>query len=324
MKEKFWKDIAIGDEFIDGSKVVSIHESYEAECYDVYIKNKKLKNLFGNFNTFNFKNSENHCILSDEHLLLCDIRYLNNDCKKWVEDNFGNYSIPTLYDKHIYCKNLDEMLNSLNEKMTKEELMKVLECGESEKLEVIESDLSKISENEYWLPVKAIFHLIRECNQKIICNGKILHINYAGKKKVFCVETDTHKFETAGLIHHNSVTLRNIIFHCLTHGEQICIALIDLKYTEFTPFKGVKNVVAVANTVREAAEIMRLGREVMYKRNQELAKIGINDIKDFRPTKPTDEVIVAGRKLKDSDTLEIRLPNGEEKTVTVKELEQYL
>lgn len=161
------------------------------------------------------------------------------------------------------------------------------------------------------------------------CNKFYLNeIQYVGKKEVFCVETDSHRFETGpevgyGLIHHNSVTLRNIIFHCLTHSEQIMIALIDLKLTEFEPFKGVKGVVAVANTVREAVEVLRIGREVMYKRNAQLAKLGLNDIKDFKPTQPTDEVVVAGRLLKDTDTVEIR--KGEEiKTVTVKELEQYL
>ena len=103
----------------------------------------------------------------------------------------------------------------------------------------------------------------------------------------------------------------------------MAIALVDLKWTEFTPFKDVKNVVAVANTIRETSEVMRMARECMYKRNQELAKLGLNNIKDFKPKKPTDEVIVAGRKLKDSDTVEIKV-NGEIKTVTVKELEKYL
>lgn len=308
IEEKLWKDIKINDTFIDGSKVVSIHESYECECYDVFYKESIFK-------------KEQHCILSNTHLLLCNISKLNNECKKWVKDNFSDWKIPTLYDKHIYYKDLT---NILKDKITKKELLYSLEDPLNEKLEVIKSDCSKVSENEYWLPVNAIFLLEKQFKQKIICNNKYIHVNYVGKREVFCVETDTHKFETCGLIHHNSVTLRNIIFHCLTHGEQICIALIDLKFTEFTPFKNVKNVVAVANTVQEAAEIMRLGREVMYKRNQELAKLGINDIKDFKPTKPTNEVVVAGRKLKDTDTVEIKLPNGEEKTVTIKELEQYL
>ena len=62
----------------------------------------------------------------------------------------------------------------------------------------------------------------------------------------------------------------------------------------------------------------------MYKRNAELAKLGLNDIADFKPQKPTNQVVVAGRNLTDDDTVEIKLMSGEIKTVTVKELEQYL
>lgn len=316
--KKLWKDIKIGDEFLDGSKVTSIHDSYIEDCYNVFFyKNFACKVI----------NKKQNCVLSGTHLLLCDISKVSDKAKKWIEDNFSNYSIPTLYDKHVYYNNLDKLIEISNNggKIYKDELYSILDQEHSEKYEVIQSDKSKISQNEYWLPINALFLLVRNFNEKILCNGNLIdYIEYFGKHEVFCIETDTHKYETCGLIHHNSVTLRNIIFHCLTHGEQICIALIDLKYTEFTYFKGVKNVVAVANTVREAAEIMRLGREVMYKRNQEMSKIGINDIKDFKPQKPTNEVIVAGRKLKDEDIVEIQLPNGEEKTVTVKELEQYL
>lgn len=289
MAKILWKDIKINDTFKDGSKVVSIHEHYNSECYKIfYDRNRNI-------------------VLSDTHLLLCNIKKLNKECKKWVEDNFGSYLIPTLFDKHIYLK--DDSSDEIA----------------FEHMEVVKSDPSKVSENEYWLPVKAIFVLIRNFNQKIYCNNILLkNIEYFGVKEVFCVETDTHKFEANELIHHNSVTLRNIIFHCLTHQDQISIALIDLKWTEFTPFKGLKNVVAVANTVQEAAEVMRVAREVMYKRNQEMAKLGINNISDYKPKKPTDEVMVAGRKLNDNDQLEIRTINGEVKTVTVKELEQYL
>ena len=286
--KKYWKNIAIGDTFSDGSKVLSIHEKYIDDCYKIYYNNES-------------------CILSETHLLLCNIKDLNKECYDWVIENFGNYKIPTLYDQHLYYS--DSSLSNL--------------CYE--KLEVIDADISKISDYEIWLPIKVIFILIRNFYQKIYCNNNLLYkIEYFGKKEVFCVETNTHKFETCNLIHHNSVTLRNIIFHCLTHGEQISIALIDLKYTEFTPFKGFKNVVAVANTVQEAVEVMRVAREVMYKRNQEMAKLGINNISDYKPQKPTNEVIVAGRKLNDNDNIEIKTKDGEIKTITVKELEEYL
>lgn len=310
MAKKLWKEIKVGDVFKDGSVVKSIHESYLDDCYLLEYRKR------------HFLYEKRKCMLSQFHLLLCDIKHCDAEIKQWVDKNFGNYSIPTLYDKHLYFENLADYLENHPTIVDIQSL--VNDALESED-EAVESDLSKVDENLYWLPVSTIFILVRKFKQKIYCNNNIItNVEYRGKMEVFCVETDSHRFETCGLIHHNSVTLRNIIFHCLTHGEQIAIALIDLKYTEFTYFKGVKNVVAVANTVRETAEIMRIARECMYKRNQELSKLGLTDIKDFKPQKPTDEVIVAGRKLKDSETVEIRLPNGEEKTVTVKELEQYL
>lgn len=318
--KKLWKDIKINDIFPDGSKVMSIHESYNAECYDVSWEDKEKSKLALKY--FFAKNEIKHCILSDSHLLLCDISVLNIESKNWVNENFSNYEIPTVYEKHVYYSDLSEILNEDNV-ILKDKLINILNNPFKEEINVIHSDCSKISDNNFWLPVSVIFLLIRNFNQAIICNGNVLSIEYFGNNEVFCVETDTHSFETAGLIHHNSVTLRNIIFHCLTHGEQISIALVDLKFTEFTPFKGMKNVVAVANTVQETAEIMRLARECMYKRNQELARIGINDIKDFKPQKPTNEVIIAGRKFNDTDNIEIKV-DGEIKTVTVKELEGYL
>lgn len=295
MGKILWKDISIGDVFKDGSKVKSIHESYEADCYKIFYKNN------------NFLSRGKNCVLSDTHLLLIDLKKLNKECLKWAIYNFGNCAIATDYNKHIYFK--DDTFTEIA----------------FEENEVVKYDFSKVTDSKYWLPIKAIFLLVRNFKQKLYCNGNLItSIEYFGNNEVFCVETDTHKFETCDLIHHNSVTLRDIIFHCLTHGEQISVALIDLKWTEFTPFKGMKNVVAVANTVQEAVEVMRVGREVMYKRNQELAKLKLNDIKNFKPNKPTDEVIVAGRRLKDSDTLEIKTKDGELKTVTVKELENYI
>lgn len=305
MTKKLWKDIKVGDIFNDGSKVVSIHDRYTDDCYKV---------IYGFF-------KKNYCILSSTHLLLCDIKLCDNSVKSWLCEHFGNYNIPTLVDRHLYFDNLEEIIDDNNIININD----LFNNADHIKETVVQADKSRIDDNHYWLPVSTIFMLIKNFQQRIYCNGNLLKdIEYVGKKEVFCVETDTHKFETCNLTHHNSVTLRNIIFHCLTHGEKIAIALIDLKFTEFTYFKGVKNVVAVANTVKETAEIMRIARECMYKRNQELAKLGLTDIKDFKPQKPTDKVVVAGRTLNENEKIDIRLPNGEEKTITVKELEQYL
>lgn len=288
MIRKPWKNISVGDEFVDGSKVVSIHERYFEGCYTLTY-HKKFSLL-------------NKCMtLGANHLLKISLSF-NFEINQWLISNFGNYAIPTIVDKHVYIN---------------------ADYSTEEKEEAVQWDKS-CDETSIWLPAKAI-QLLISLGEKPKCNGYIITgCDFIGEREVFCVETDSHKFETNGLIHHNSVTLRNIIFHCLTHGENISIALIDLKWTEFTPFKGVKNVVAVANTVREAAEIMRIAKECMYKRNQEMSKIGINDIKDYKPQKPTSEVMIFNRKFNDEDEVEIRLTSGEVKTVTVKQLESYL
>lgn len=332
-KEILWNEIKIGDEFLDGSIVKNIHETYEEECYKLYYSKSKSSSLL----SFNFSKIH-EIILSSTHLLLCDISEIDDRCKKIVKENFSNYRIPTLYNKHVYIKNIDDKLDDFHkivenskEGYSTEGLLHLLEetmndNSEYVEYEVVESDISNISDYEYWLPVNLINFFVRELKElSLKCNGMyFVNSEYEGVKEVFCVETDTHKFETNDLIHHNSVTLRNIIFHCLTHGEQISLALIDLKYTEFSVYKGYKDVVAVANTVREACEIMRIARECMYKRNQELSKLKLDDIKKFKPKKATDYVIVAGRKLHDSQEIEIKTKTGEIKRVTVKELEGYL
>ncbi len=288
MVKKLWKDISVGDKFVDGSVVKSIHERYVEECFTLtYHRKFSLRDV---------------CMtLGSSHLLKISLSF-DKGINQWLVDNFGNYAIPTLVDRHVYINK---------------------DGSTEEKDEPVQWDKSD-DEKSVWLPVKTV-QLLVSLGYRPVCNGRVITgCAFAGEKEVFCVETDSHRFETHGLVHHNSVTLRNIIFHCLTHGENISIALIDLKWTEFTPFKGVKNVVAVANTVREAAEIMRIAKECMYKRNQEMSKLGINDIKDYKPQKPTNEVMIFNRKFNDDDQVEIRLTSGEVKTVTVKELESYL
>lgn len=322
VKKKQWKDIKVGDEFLDGSKVLALHEPYISDVYEVSYSSNRLFKRFD----FSFE-------LSSDHLLLCDISKVSKENRDFIDETFGDYIIPTLYDKHIWLDKLDKDLEgnylpNLNDYIRSETVL-------------VEGDRSKVSETEYWLPVKFIHDLL-SIRETVICNGYELKSRYIGEKEVFCVETDTHQYNTIGynesldgeidklnnpkygLIHHNSVSIRDVIFHCLTHGEDITIGLVDVKLTEFEPWKGHKNVAAVANNVKEAIELARLAREVMYKRNAELAKLGLNDIADFKPQKPTNKVVVAGRNLTDDDTVEIKLMSGEIKTVTVKELEQYL
>lgn len=370
--EIFWKDIQVGDKFEDGSKVIGIHHEYESDVYEVKYKLCKVNKL----------NKVNKSIsLSGDHLLLCDISNIKDkQIVKIIDDNFGKYMIPTLSDRHVYYRDLEEAINSYEKDgWTHEKVINFLSSmyldvssisrnGDNDfdyvygehisdnedgktiddnkdnciRPEIVEDlaicwDKSHPKENLYWLPVAFIHMLVHNLNiqnkNKIIknhkeyltCNGhNIVDTEFVGTATVFCVETDSHRFEMNDLIHHNSVTLRNIILHCLTHGEDVCIALVDLKVVEFEAYKGMKNIVAVANSVRECVEVLRIMRECMYARNREMAKMGINDIKDQKPTEDTGEVMIFNHKFKDSDVVEIKTKDGEIKQVTVKELEGYL
>ena len=126
-----------------------------------------------------------------------------------------------------------------------------------------------------------------------------------------------------GLISHNSVTLRNIIFHCIEHSNKISVALVDIKQTEFYPFKGMKGVVAVANSVNETNEVLRIGRAVMYSRNKKMQKMGINDISDYQPEDWTGKVWITGREYDQADVIRCRV-DGEEKDLTALEVYNYL
>lgn len=46
----------------------------------------------------------------------------------------------------------------------------------------------------------------------------------------------------------------------MEHNNKIVAALVDIKQTEFYPFKGMNGICAVANSVAEAAEVLRIGR----------------------------------------------------------------
>ena len=126
-----------------------------------------------------------------------------------------------------------------------------------------------------------------------------------------------------GLISHNSVTLRNVIFHCIEHNNKISVALVDIKQTEFYPFKGMNVVVAVANSVQEAAEILRIGRSVMYSRNKKMQKMGLNDMADYKPTDWTGKVWITGREFDKDEKIKCRVA-GEEKEMTALEIYEYL
>lgn len=117
--------------------------------------------------------------------------------------------------------------------------------------------------------------------------------------------------------------MRNVIFHCIEHNNKISVALVDIKQTEFYPFKGMNGVVAVANSVQEAAEILRIGRSVMYSRNKKMQKIGLNDVADWKPKDWTGKIWVTGREFDKDEKIKVRV-DGEEKEMTALEIYEYL
>ena len=117
--------------------------------------------------------------------------------------------------------------------------------------------------------------------------------------------------------------MRNIIFHCIEHNNKISAALIDIKQTEFYPFKGINGICAVANSVTEAAEVLRIGRAVMYARNKKMQKLGINDCADYKPTEWTGKVWITGREFDQNERIKVRI-GSEEKEMTALEIYEYL
>ena len=85
----------------------------------------------------------------------------------------------------------------------------------------------------------------------------------------------------------------------------------------------MNGVVAVANSVQEAAEILRIGRSVMYSRNKKMQKIGLNDVADYKPTDWTGKIWITGREFDKDDKIKVRIA-GEEKEMTALEIYEYL
>ena len=126
-----------------------------------------------------------------------------------------------------------------------------------------------------------------------------------------------------GLISHNSVILRSIIFHCIQHSNKISAALIDIKRTEFHHFRDMNGICAIANTVPEACEILRIGRAVMYSRNKKMQQIGLNDVASYKPTNWTGKIWITGREFDKDEVIKCRV-DGKEVEMTALEIYEYL
>lgn len=111
--------------------------------------------------------------------------------------------------------------------------------------------------------------------------------------------------------------------HCISHRNEIALALVDPKVVEFSAYKGMNGIVGVANSLLESVELLRIARVVMYKRNKELAALGLKNIGEYTPTKKSGKVFITGREYNENDIIKIR-ENGEEKQMTAAELVEYL
>lgn len=328
---KKWKDMCVGDKMPDGSVITQIHQAHFEECFKITVKNKL--------------NKISSITVSENHLFLTDLSSIKKTFKKEIFNNFRNINIPVEEDEFIFTD------RELSEE-EKQKISDILVSGDRSSLKNIENietlftatEVSKTEPQIYnedkdliWLSALDINALVKNKYKVKIGNSTVINCEYMGPLECRCVSTNTGRYATKALsnkhgsfnlnnydfIHHNSVTIRNIIFHCVTHG--IKIGLVDLKLTEFTPWKGHENVLGVANSVREAAELLRIARQLMYKRNAELAKAGVVDLVDFKPKYKTTRISVFGREYEETEICTIKDPEtGEEKQISMKELLQRL
>ena len=315
MEEILWKDIQIGDKMMDGSVVTQIHATHPCECIEIVTSNEDL-------------------IVSEDHLFLVDISRLRKSYRDIILKECEGLKIPLEMDVVIFSPDV-EVREDQKEKLLHDFEVGTLD-GKYEAKEFVVKDESKINDVKkglVWLSALEIHRIMNILGQDLTIFGRkklrsgssaIISTTYVGQKDAFCISTDTGRYVTneSGIISHNSVTIRNVIFHCLTHG--IKIGMIDFKITEFESYKGQANVIGVANNTEEAVELMRICRQLMYQRNKEMAKKGVVDLVDYKPTKRTDRVAVFGREFSENDKLMYRDPDGNEKEITFGQLEEMV
>lgn len=85
----------------------------------------------------------------------------------------------------------------------------------------------------------------------------------------------------------------------------------------------MNGVTCVANSVQEAAELLRIGRAVMYSRNKKLQQLGLNDMASYQPTDWTGKIWITGREFDKDEMIKVRVA-GEEKEMSALEIYEYL
>lgn len=287
-----WKEIELGHRFVDKAKVTQIHETATKNCFSIIIDNKKI-------------------ILSEGHILLCDMRRVNKKLLKAFLTN-APMKVPLEKDLHIVSGNGHKL--------------------KYDKITKWEPRVFNENKNFMWMAVKEIYYLFSLGeNIKLVTNDSSLHstriedMRWEKNKPCFCVSTNTGRYNVCGLVHHNSVTLRNIINHCLTHSDDAKIGLVDLKLSEFSRYKDMdKNrVVGVANSVAATAQLLRMAREIMRKRNQQNSDRDLTDFADFQPQEPTDIIRIFGREFNENDKFDVEV-DGQQKSMTAAEILEWM
>lgn len=287
-----WEDLRVGDRFVDGSTVIKIHPVERKLGFKFWIKEPG--KLFPHSIT-----------VSSDHLFLCKVETDDEELLKHLKAELSGMGIVTEYEQG----------------------MGRTESGSYKRFEYPSKwDVTPDGSNgEFWLQAHLIPRLIKE-GAKVYSNGsRFLSGATCGVIEASCVVTDSHMFEVRGVVNHNSVTLNNVIQHFISHPETGALAIIDVKILDTQVFKGVKNILAVANSIPEAREVLAIARQVMLKRNKQLAESGGGDFDHYKPKKPTDTYSVAGRQFTASDTVEIIRPGATEpESITVAELHQLI
>lgn len=318
-----WGEVNTDYEFKDGSRVTQVKDTEDCECYSV-----------------------NGTILSEDHLLLSSYKlhgstylfWLNIVCVVvWGANTISevisttpHYLKPILFFLALVllwiswfsCRDSEiQNIGAYKEIPVEEDVKVQKQDGEiTQEFEVVKTETRLYKKHllscELYSSVKDIYTRSKDTHPlKIWYEGKYVvpQVEYAGIKPCFCVTTDTGRYELNNMIHHNSVCLRNVIFHSLTHADDIKLALVDLKQSEFESYKKLKDVVGVANNEREAVEILRMARECMYKRNKENAARGITDFVDYQPQEPLPTIKIFGREFDEDYEFDVQVEKKNDK-----------
>lgn len=114
-----------------------------------------------------------------------------------------------------------------------------------------------------------------------------------------------------------SVTIQNSIMHAIEHRNKVATLLLDPKFVEFDNYRDMNGILGVACTAKEIVEVLRIARLVMYKRNQEMAKLGIKNIHDYKPKNRTDKIFVSGVDMQEYEKLLVKNGNEVQETTAL-------